>query len=141
MNQAAIDIVKRFEGCRLNAYLDAVGIPTIGFGHCHGVKMGDTITQEEADELLHGDLLIAESAVNRLVKVYINENEKAALTSFVFNLGEGNLAKSTMLKLLNQMRYDLAASEFPKWVKAGGVVLQGLVKRREAERQLFLEPI
>lgn len=138
--QRGIDLIKFFEGCKLKAYQDAVGVWTVGVGHTGpDVCRGETVTHEEADALLHGDLLEAEEAVSRLVKVPINQNEFDALVSFTFNLGEGNLKSSTLLRLLNQMRYQEAADQFPRWNKAGGVVLAGLTKRREAERRLFLE--
>jgi lysozyme len=140
--QRGVELITFFEGCKLKAYQDSVGIWTIGVGHTGpDVCRGETVTQDEADELLHGDLLHAEDAVNRLVKVPIGQNEFDALVSFTFNLGEGNLKSSTLLRLLNQMRYQEAADQFPRWNKAGGVVLAGLTKRREAEKRLFLEAI
>jgi len=138
---AGIKLVKEFEGCRLKAYFDSVGIATIGYGHTKGVKMGDTCTQTQADAWLVEDLASAESDVERLVKVPITENEHAALVSFVFNLGGKNLAKSTLLVLLNQMKYDLAADQILLWDKAGSRRLPGLTRRRIAERKLFLQGI
>jgi GH24 family phage-related lysozyme (muramidase) len=87
------------------------------------------------------DLHEAEEAVDRLVTAPLNQNEFDALVSFTFNLGEGNLKKSTLLKYLNQMRYEDAANEFPRWNRAGGQILPGLTRRREAEKRLFLEAI
>lgn len=141
---AGIALIKRFEGCRLQAYPDPAtgGEPiTIGVGHTGGVKLGDTITQEEADELLHGDLIHAEDDIARLVKAPLNQNEYDALVSLVFNIGGTNFAMSTLLKHLNAWRYDDAANQFLVWNKAAGKVMQGLIRRREAERKLFLEPI
>ena len=145
-SQRGIDIIKHFESCRLRAYLDGGGVPTIGWGHTHGVKMGDSITQDEADEIFTVDLKIFEQGVNRLVKVPITQNEFDALVSFSYNCGldedtdnvaEG-LGDSTLLKRLNEMDYYSAAQEFPKWNRDNGKVVAGLVRRREAERSLFV---
>src|SRR5687767_4780302 len=97
LNQAGINLIKEFEGCRLKAYKDPVGIPTIGYGRIKGVKMGDVITQEQADDYL-AEEIAAEYApgVERLVKVVINENQFAALVSFAYNVGVGALGKSTL---------------------------------------------
>ncbi len=132
-----IDIIKKFEGCELEAYLCPAGIPTIGYGHTYGVKLGRTITQAEANTLLEQDYQDALVGVEELVKVPLTENQLGALTSFVFNLGRGKLLGSTLRKKLNQGDYKGAAEEFDKWVFAKGVKLEGLVKRRAAERQLF----
>ena len=138
-SEDGILFISKFEGIKLTAYQDSVGIWTIGAGHIQGVKRGDTITLEEAYDLLHGDVMHAEDAINKLVKVPLTQNEYDSLVSWVFNLGEGNLRKSTMLAYLNTMQYKLAADEMPKWSKAGGRELAGLLRRREAERKLFLE--
>ncbi len=130
-----------FEGRRLRAYRDAVGVPTIGWGSTKGVKLGTVITEPEAEQLLRDDLKGAESDVARLVKVELNGNEHAALVSFVFNLGATNFAKSTLLKKLNVGDRVGAASELLKWNRAGGKILAGLTRRRKAERELFLERI
>jgi lysozyme len=132
-------LIKRFEGCRLAAYQDSVGVWTIGYGHTHGVKSGMTITQEQADNYLRADANTAGADVSRLVKVDINQNQFDALTSFVFNLGAGALAGSTLLKKLNAHDVAGAGNEFLRWTHAGGEELPGLVKRRTAERALFLE--
>ena len=137
-SQKGIDLIKSFEGCRLTAYQDSVGVWTIGYGHTSGVYQGMTITEEQAEEFLRSDLGTSESAVNRLVTYGINQNQFDALVSFTFNLGSGNLAKSDLLKKLNQGDITGAANEFDKWVHAGGQVLEGLVKRRAAEKELFL---
>ena len=138
-SQAGIDLIKSFEGCKLRAYQDSVGIWTIGVGHTGpDVCAGVTVSDQEAISLLQMDLHEAEEAVERLVTAPLNQNEFDALVSFTFNLGEGNLRKSTLLKYLNQMRYEDAANEFPRWNRAGGQILPGLTRRREAEKQLFL---
>lgn len=138
ISQIGLDAIKGYEGVRLNAYLDSVNVATIGVGHTRGVKMGDTITYEQCDDFLRDDLKDAEDAVNRLVTVPLTQGQADALFSFVFNLGEGALAGSTLLKMLNKRQYDVAADEFLKWTHAGNRVLLGLVKRRTSERMLFL---
>lgn len=133
-----IDLIKRFEGLKLEAYRDSVGIPTIGYGHAHNVKMGDVITGEQADKYLREDLLVAELTINTNVRVNLTQNQFDALASFVFNLGSGNFVKSTLLKKLNAGDFAGAADEFGKWVNAGSKKLAGLVKRRTAEREVFI---
>ena len=135
-------LIKKFEGFKAIAYLCPAGIPTIGYGHTGsdvtkrdvGVK---TISEDEASDLLRQDLKKAEEAVNRKVLVPISQNQFDALISFTYNLGEGSLASSTLLRLLNQGDYEGAQKEFVKWNKAGGKILLGLTKRREAEAALF----
>lgn len=138
ISQAGIDLIKSFEGCRLHAYLDAVGVPTIGFGSTDGVTMGDAITQAEADTLLLEDLERFERCVNECVKVPIDQNAFDALVSFAFNLGCFALGDSTLLKYLNRGDHPAAAREFMKWTHAGGKVLPGLVARRQAESDRFM---
>lgn len=136
-SQACIDLVKASEGCRLTAYRDAVGILTIGYGSTGGIKEGQTITQEQAEEMLIDDLDAAAEAVRKLVTVPLNQGQFDALCDFIFNLGEGRLRDSTLLRLLNHGRYGEAAAQFRFWVMAGGHPLPGLVKRRAAERAMF----
>lgn len=138
-SERGIKAIEGYEGVRLNAYLDSVNVPTIGVGHTLGVKMGDQITKEQAEEFLRADLEDAEYAVNKYVLMPINQNQFDALVSFVFNLGSGAFKGSTLLKRLNAGLYQEAANEFLKWNRAGGVVLQGLVNRRAAERTMFLQ--
>jgi GH24 family phage-related lysozyme (muramidase) len=162
INQAGLDLVKEFEGFHsrrfksgpkkgqtvpnggVTAYFDPVNIPTIGYGHTHKVTSADVdvkvISPKEAEELLRGDLKTAEDAVSNLITVKLNDNEFSALVSFTFNVGAGALKNSTLRKRLNRgdNRTSVANEEFRKWVKAGGRVLQGLVRRRRAERDLFL---
>lgn len=135
---AGLELIKRFEGVRLAAYDDGVGVWTIGVGHIKGVKRGDTITMEQADRFLAEDHAEAEAAVNRCVKVPLEQHQFDALASWTFNLGGGALSGSTMLKKLNAGDFDGAADEMLRWNKAGGRVLAGLTKRRIAERMLFL---
>jgi lysozyme len=141
-NSAGLELIKKFEGLRLEAYLCPAKKWTIGYGHTSAagepnVVQGLKITEEEAEEILQRDLKQYEDAVKRLVKVDLNENQFSALVSFTYNLGAQNLAESTLLKLLNSGDYLGAAKQFPRWVKAGSQTLEGLVKRREAEQKLF----
>ena len=132
-----LDIVKEAEGLRLSAYLCPAGIPTIGYGHTKGVKLGDTCTKEQAEKWLENDFFMAKQDVKAVVKVPLKENQLDALASFVFNLGVRKLTQSTLLKKLNAGDYSGAAAEFDKWVFAGKVKLNGLIKRRAKERKLF----
>lgn len=136
-------LIRACEGCKLTAYRDAVNVLTIGVGHTTAagpptVTAGMTITGAEADSILASDLSACERDVARLVTVPLNQSQFDALVSWVFNLGAGNLAKSTLLKRLNVGDYQGAADEILKWNRAGGRVLPGLTKRRKAERLMFL---
>lgn len=131
-------LTEREEGCKLEAYLDSVGVPTIGYGHTRGVSLGMTCSQEQAEEWLKEDLAFAEGEVNSLVKVPLTQGEFDALVDFTFNLGGGALEHSTLLKLLNEGDFQGAAEELPKWDHAGGKVLQGLLRRRLEEKEEFL---
>lgn len=138
MNDAGIKLIKEFEGCKLKAYRDIVGVLTIGYGATGpDVTEGLEITQEEADKRLAADLEQFEKGVCRVVKVPLTENQLAALVSFTYNLGIGSLWRSTLLQLLNKGDYGGAALEFPKWDHAGGKVVAGLTRRRLAEQALF----
>lgn len=132
-----LELIKHYESLRLKAYRCPAGIPTIGYGHTKGVKMGQSITEEQANAFLVEDLNDAEQAVIRH-KLNTNQNQFDALVSLVFNIGSGNFAKSTLLKKAKVNSNDGSiADEFRKWVYAGGVVLPGLIKRREAEQRLY----
>jgi lysozyme len=148
-----IALIKHFESClkptgdgRFEAYADPAhgwAVPTIGWGTIayedgRKVKRGDIITQARADELLTWEVRQKSRAVQRLVTVPLNSDQFGALVSFAYNLGEGNLGRSTLLKKLNAGDYGGAADEFPKWNRAAGQVLRGLTRRRESERRLFL---
>jgi lysozyme len=135
----AVPLIKEFEGCKLKAYLCPANVWTIGYGHTDGVKEGDEITQQEADRLLANDIDSFTAGVKRLVSVDISRNQLGALVSFAFNLGLGNLRRSTLLKLLNAGKFTEAANEFDKWVFVAGHKLPGLVRRRSAEKALFLK--
>ena len=134
-----LSVVKYFEGLYLEAYWDSHGqVWTIGWGHTAGVKEGDVITEEQAEEFLKEDMKEGEKWVDLFVTVELNQDEYDALVSFTFNLGGGTLQDSTLLKKLNAEDREGAGDEFLKFVWAGGEVLPGLVKRRTAERELFL---
>ena len=134
-----INLIKSFEGLRLHAYKCPAGVWTIGYGHTKGVKKGDMITELKAETLLIIDLQSSENTINTLVKVPLTQNQFDALVSFVFNVGSGNFQKSTLLKKLNNKDYIGTSNEFKKWVYANKKVMQGLVKRRNAERELFIK--
>lgn len=133
-----IEFIKNWEGVKLSAYQDSIGIWTIGVGHIKGVHAGMTITMDQATAFLREDLESAESDVSKLVKASLDQDQFDALVSLVFNIGGGNFAKSTLLKKVNAHDYIGASAEFAKWNKAGGRIIKGLTNRREAERKLFL---
>ena len=138
-----IALIKQFEGCKLTAYQDSVGVWTIGYGWTKPVdgkpiRAGMTIKQETAERLLKTGMVSYESDVSRLVKVGLTQGQFDALVSFTYNLGARSLSTSTLLRKLNAGDYAGAADEFLRWNKAGGKVLNGLTRRREAERALFL---
>jgi len=132
-----LSLIKKFEGCRLEAYYCSGGVLTIGYGHTGGVKETDVITQEEADKLLKGDVLKFEQYVEDNVIVELDQSQFDALVAWTFNLGPGNLRESTMLKKLNDSDYASVPSEMKRWNKAGGKTLDGLIRRRNAEALLF----
>jgi lysozyme len=139
----AIELIKKFEGCKLVAYQCSAKVWTIGFGSTFyengaKVQIGDTITQHRAESLL---LITANKfavEVRKLVKSNINEKQMAALISFAFNLGMGALSKSSLLKLVNSNpNSPQIRNEFMKWINAGGKPLNGLIRRRKAEADLY----
>jgi lysozyme len=137
MDYTGIALTEQFEGCSLTAYPDVKGVWTIGYGHTGGVQPGQTCTQEQADEWLQIDIQTAVRAVQTLVKVPLTQDEFNALCDFVFNIGSGNFAASTMLAKLNLGDYAGAAAQFQRWDLAGGNVIQGLLNRRIAEENEF----
>jgi lysozyme len=147
---SAIELIKKFEGAELQAYLDIAGVPTIGYGHTETVTKEDVesekkITLRQAEELLYNDLKSREAAVNSMVNIELNQNEFDALVTFVYNVGVSAFRDSTLRKKLNMgMKMD-AADQFTRWNKAtvDGVLkpVRGLTRRREAEKALFLKPI
>lgn len=145
ISQAGLDLIKEFEGLRLDAYQDSVGVWTIGYGSTYWpdgrkVKKGDKLANEaEAEQLLRDTVKTYEAGVNRVVKVHITQNQFDALVSFAFNLGVTALEKSTLVRKLNQIDVIPVANEFSRWTKAGGKEMEGLRRRRAAERELFLK--
>ena len=145
LNKASIDLIKSFEGLKLTAYLCPADIPTIGYGTTKGLTRADvgvkTITEAEATRLLQEDVARFEKAVAKLVKVKLTENQRGALVSWTYNLGETALAKSTLLKYINAVKpiADIERS-WLQWVNAGGKRMQGLVRRRQAEIALWKKP-
>ncbi|HDT6063273.1 TPA: lysozyme [Enterobacter kobei] len=142
-SEKGIALIKQFEGCKLTAYQDSVGVWTIGYGWTKPVdgkpiRAGMTIKQETAERLLKTGLVSYENDVSRLVKVDLTQGQFDALVSFTYNLGARSLSTSTLLRKLNAGDYAGASDEFLRWNKAGGKVLNGLTRRREAERALFL---
>lgn len=144
VNTATRELVKQFEGLRLRAYVCPAGRWTIGWGHTSGVSEGDTITAEEAEELLEHDLGEAAQHVDRLVRVPLSDNQRGALACFVLNVGSIAFMSSTLRELLNRGEYDSVPRELCRWTKARHpstrqlVELPGLVRRREAEAALWL---
>lgn len=139
-SQRGIDLIKRFEGLELTAYPDpgTGGEPwTIGHGHTKGVKRGDRITAEQAEAFLREDLRHFEAAVSRLAPK-TTQGQFDAMVSLAFNVGEGNLAKSTLLQLHNAGEHEGAAAQFARWNRAAGKVMRGLTLRRDAEAELYL---
>lgn len=144
VNRATLEHIKASEGVRLKAYPDPGsrnGDPwTIGYGSTRGVKKGDVITAEEAERRLAVDLGDAEAAVEKAVKVPLNDNQFGALVSFVFNVGAGAFRESTLLRLLNTGQYDAVPAQLARWNKNDGAVMAGLTKRRAAEAKLWNTP-
>ena len=137
ISQEGLSLIKKFEGCELEAYKCAAGVWTIGYGSTKGVKEGDSIIQEEADKLLLHEMEEYEGYINDMVNVNLEQNQFDAMVSWVFNLGPANLKASTLLKVLNAKDYEGVPAQIKRWNKAGGKVLQGLIRRREAESLLF----
>ena len=133
-----IELIKHFEGCELEAYKCPAGVWTIGYGHIKGVKEGMTITESQAEEMLKSELNEYEGYINNLVTAELNQNQFDAMLSWVYNLGGGNLKASTLLKVLNSGDYDGVPAQMMRWNKAGGKVLEGLTRRRQAEADLFV---
>lgn len=141
LSQNGINLIKSFEGCRLTAYVDTSGVLTIGYGHTGGVTKGQTVTQAQADEMLKKDLANYANGVqalidNKTILFNVNQNMFDSLTSFCYNCGKGNL-----LKLVKSRTVSEVAEHITAYNKSAGKVLTGLVRRRQAEKDLFLKPI
>lgn len=134
------DLIKKWEELRLEAYLPTPNDRwTIGWGHTGGVAKGDKITKDQAEVFFQQDVQFAESAINKLVKVDLDQHQYDALVSFVFNVGVENFKTSTLLRKLNAGDETGAAHEFLRWNHQGGKVLKGLTKRRTEEMEYFLD--
>lgn len=137
-SQACIDFIKSFEGFSEHAYRDGGGVLTIGYGTTENVQLGDTVTEEEACELLRQDVQEAADAVDDFVDVELNQQQYDALCSFIYNVGREAFKNSTLLKLLNQGRSEtVVGPQFDRWNKDNGKVIAGLSRRRAAERAMF----
>jgi len=134
-----VELIKEFEGLRLDAYRDAVGVWTIGFGHTRTAREGMSVDRGEAHDLLREDLKWAENAVNQYVLVDLNQGQFSALVSFVFNVGVNAFISSTLLQVINDEEFNYVPRELTRWVYAGGDSLKGLARRRVAEAALFME--
>ena len=137
MSKEGLALIKKFEGFESRAYLCPAGVWTIGYGHTKDVKEGDEWSQTHAEYMLEVELEEFCDYVNNMVKVPLEQYQFDALVAWVYNLGAGNFRESTLLKVLNQGDYDDVPHQIKRWNKAGGRVLQGLVRRREAEALLF----
>ncbi len=134
-------LTKSFEGLRLEAYADQGGVWTVGCGHTGpDVHPGLTLTEEEAATLLACDVAAAVTGVNRLVTVRLTQCQFDALVDFAFNLGVGVLARSTLLRFVNRGDFASAAAQFAEWDHCRGVIVPGLLRRRQAEAKMFLGP-
>jgi len=142
-NQNGIDLIKKYEGLRTTAYRDAVGILTIGYGHTGNVQSGQSISEQQAEDLLRDDLHHAEASVEKTIKVDLNDNQFAALVAFTFNVGGGALKSSTLARKLNDGDYAAVPAQLERWSKVrdratgGYKVLPGLLKRRKSEGALW----
>jgi GH24 family phage-related lysozyme (muramidase) len=147
VNKATLDLIKQYEGCKLTAYQDIVGIWTIGYGTTAAADLGIipsrglTITQDRAEDLLRQGVDKFATTVDAMITTSVNANEFGACVSLAYNIGPTAFAKSTVLRELNVGHFDKAAAAFRMWNKAGGEVIKGLVNRREAEIKLFLTPV
>ena len=131
------DLIRQFEGFRAHAYQDAVGVWTIGYGHTKGVTPNMVITSAEGEKMLKDELQEYENYVNELVTVPLHQHQFDALVSWTYNLGPSNLKSSTMLRVLNEGKYDEVPAQMLRWNKAGGKELEGLTRRRQAEADMF----
>ena len=137
ISEDGLELIKKFEGCETSAYQDSVGVWTIGFGHTKGVEAGQTCSIEDAESMLADEMDEYEGYINNMVKVELQQHEFDSLVAWVYNLGPTNLSESTMLKVLNGGQFDRVPDEMNRWTRAGGEILEGLVRRRQAESLMF----
>jgi len=137
ISEDGLELIKKFEGCETSAYQDSVGVWTIGFGHTKGVEEGQTCSIEDAESMLADEMDEYEGYINDMVRVDLQQHEFDSLVAWVYNLGPTNLNESTMLKVLNGGQFDRVPDEMNRWTRAGGEILEGLVRRRQAESLMF----
>lgn len=138
ISQKGLELIKKFESCKLHAYRDSVGVPTIGWGHTNGVRMGMAVSQEQADKYLLEDITSVERTLNSM-GINFKQQQFDALCSWVFNLGSGRLKSSTMYKFIVAKRSDVEITDqLIKWHYAGNKPLLGLKRRRVAEANMWL---
>lgn len=139
ISSRGIELIKSFEGLVTTAYRCQAGVLTIGYGHTYNVYQGQTISREEAEQLLARDLVWAEECVNSKVRKPLNQNQFDALVSFAFNVGPTNFHNSTLLRVINADpdNYDAVVRQLKRWNHAGGVISRGLTRRRDAEAKLY----
>lgn len=138
LSAEGLEFIKSFEGCRLGAYLCPAKVWTIGYGHTRTAKGGQVITQAQAEILLKRDLAEFEQFVKDYVRVPLNQGQYDALVSLCFNIGATAFRRSSLLRSLNQGKYNTAAQEFHRWTNANGKQLPGLVRRRNDEYGMFV---
>ena len=136
-SEVGIELIKEFEGKRQVAYQDSAGVWTIGYGHTKGVYEGQLCIEKTCDRYLAEDIQEVEEYIEKLVEVPLTQNQYDALVSWTFNLGLYNLKESTLLRKLNYGDYEVVPEEMKKWIYVGDEVLEGLIRRREAEAALF----
>ena len=137
ISEEGLSLIKKFEGCELKAYRCSANVLTIGYGHTKGVEEDQEITQEEAEEMLASELGEYEGYINDIVECDLEQYQFDALVSWVYNLGPNNLKSSTLISVLNDKKYNDVPAQIRRWNKAGGKVLAGLTRRREAEALMF----
>lgn len=137
ISKEGVDLVKKFEGCRLEAYQCAAGVWTCGYGSTRGVQKGDVWTQEKAETMLIDELEEYGSYVSDMVQVPLHQCQYDSLTSWTFNLGPTNLQSSSLLRVINERKYEEVPYQIKRWNKVSGQVNDGLIRRREAEALLF----
>lgn len=139
ISQKGLDILKEFEGLRLEAYKCSANVPTIGYGWTQGVKMGDVWTREHAEHMLLEGVKPYEKAVQEAIgDAKTSQNQYDAMVSLCYNIGPANFKKSSVARLHKEGKYNQAAAAFMMWVKAGGKIIGGLIKRRNKEKALYL---
>ena len=137
ISEKGTKLIRDFEGFRTHAYKDAVGVWTIGYGHTKGVHENMIISMAQGEQMLLEELKEYENYVDELVKVPLHQHQYDALVSWVYNLGPTNFKSSTLLRKLNEGRYEEVPAEIKRWDKAGGKQLEGLTRRRNAEAEMF----